>query len=78
MLTLSGTDTTANYQQVLRTLTYTNSAAVPNNSTRTITTLVNDGTGNSAPVTTTITYTLAGGAAPVLDLNGAARLIRTS
>ncbi|MBL8826329.1 MAG: hypothetical protein JNM18_05040 [Planctomycetaceae bacterium] len=74
VLTLSGTDTTANYQQVLRTLTYTNSAAVPNTSTRTITTLVNDGTANSAAVTTTITYSLAGGggAAPVLDLNGAA------
>ncbi|MCC5625012.1 integrin alpha, partial [Nostoc sp. CHAB 5715] len=36
ILTLSGTDTLANYQKVLRTVTYNNTAATPNTTTRTI------------------------------------------
>lgn len=58
-LTLTGSDTLANYQQVLRTVTYTNTAATPNLLDRKITFVVDDGVGfNSlSPVaTTTLTF----------------------
>ena len=54
-LTLSGTDTLANYQQVLRTVTYNNTSQNPNTTARTITFVGNDGTVDSAPATSTVT-----------------------
>ncbi|MBL8830154.1 MAG: hypothetical protein JNM18_24465, partial [Planctomycetaceae bacterium] len=73
VLSLSGADTVANYQQVLRTLTYTNTAIVPVTTTRTVSTVVNDGAALSSPVTSTILFSLVGGgtSAPVLRLSGA-------
>ena len=43
VLTLSGTDTVANYQTALRSVTYLNSSGNPSTLTRTITFTVNDG-----------------------------------
>jgi Ca2+-binding RTX toxin-like protein len=42
-LTLSGTDTIANYEQVLKSVTYTNNAVSPNPTSRQIEFVVNDG-----------------------------------
>jgi Ca2+-binding RTX toxin-like protein len=58
-LTLSGEDTVANYQQVLRTLTYNNTASTPNNADRIIEFSVSDDLAkiNSTTVaTTTLTF----------------------
>ncbi|WP_413171699.1 hypothetical protein [Anabaena azotica] len=60
-LTLSGIDTVANYQKVLRTVEYFNTAANPNTTARTIEFVVDDGeahSNTSAVATTTITFTL--------------------
>ena len=46
-LTLSGSDTLANYQAALRSVTYSNSADNPNMATRTVSFRANDGTSNS-------------------------------
>jgi len=54
-LTLSGSDSLANYQAALRTVTYANSSDNPSTLARTVTWTVNDGTDNSAAVTSTIT-----------------------
>ena len=54
-LTLTGTDTLANYQQVLRTVTYNNTSQNPNTTARTITFVGNDGTVDSALATSTVT-----------------------
>ncbi|WP_442937986.1 beta strand repeat-containing protein [Nostoc sp.] len=55
-LTLSGTDTIANYRQVLSTLTYNNTSASVNTSDRIIGFVVNDGQGfsNTSIIATTI------------------------
>ncbi|NJO49132.1 MAG: tandem-95 repeat protein [Leptolyngbyaceae cyanobacterium RM2_2_4] len=63
VLTLSGTDTLARYQQVMRSVTYLSNSETPTQTanTRTVTWQVTDansdgaGTANSAPVTSTIT-----------------------
>ncbi len=47
ILTLSGSDTLANYQAALRSVTYANSADNPNTATRTVSFRANDGTNNS-------------------------------
>ena len=54
VLSLSGVDTVANYQQVLRTVTYDNSSQDPNLTDRSITFVANDGTDNSNVGTTTV------------------------
>ena len=57
VLTLSGTDTVANYEQVLRTVTYNNTAGTPDATDRTIEFMVDDGqahTNTSAVATTTL------------------------
>ncbi len=54
ILNLTGSDSVANYQKVLRTLTYNNSAAIPDFTTRTINFVVNDGSLNSEIATTTV------------------------
>ena len=46
-LTLSGSDTLAHYQQVLRTVTYNNAASTPNRTTRTLTATASDGVNSS-------------------------------
>jgi Domain of unknown function (DUF4347)/FG-GAP-like repeat len=57
ILSLTGTDSVANYQKVLRTVTYSNVATIPDLTTRTIEFVVNDGTANSAVATTTLLLT---------------------
>ena len=54
-LTLSGADTLANYQQVLRTLSYANSSSNPNTTARIVTCVVNDGALDSPTATSTVT-----------------------
>ncbi|MBD2436066.1 FG-GAP repeat protein [Nostoc sp. FACHB-110] len=59
ILTLSGQDTVANYQQVLKTITYNNSAASPNLSSRNIEFVVDDGqahTNTSQVAITTVSF----------------------
>ncbi|WP_182869937.1 DUF4347 domain-containing protein [Rhodopirellula sp. JC639] len=56
-LTLSGTDSVANYQQVLRTIRYSNASAAPNTTTRVIDVVANDGGSNSNVATATIAIT---------------------
>jgi hypothetical protein len=68
VLTLSGSDTVANYQQVLRTVTYDNSSQNPDTTTRVITFVANDGTDDSKVGTTTVTM-VAQNDAPQLDLD---------
>ncbi len=60
-LTLSGTDTIANYRQVLASLTYNNTAASANTTNRTIEFVVDDGqafSNTSAVATTTLAFNL--------------------
>ncbi|WP_426715669.1 Ig-like domain-containing protein, partial [Chromobacterium violaceum] len=55
-LTSSGTTATlAQWQAALRAITYTDTAITPNNATRTVSFVVNDGTKNSAAATRTVT-----------------------
>ena len=69
LLTLSGTDTLANYQAALRSVTYQNTAETPDPTTRTVTWIGNDGTNSSVAVTSTITVAAVNDV-PVVDLNG--------
>ncbi len=58
-LTLSGEDTVVNYQQVLRTVTYNNTAATPEIADRIIEFVVNDGaafSNTNAVATTTLSF----------------------
>ncbi len=57
VLTLSGSDTIANYQANLRAVTFENTSQNPSTATRTISFQVNDGTDNSVAVTRDITIT---------------------
>ncbi|MFA8019639.1 beta strand repeat-containing protein [Bremerella cremea] len=70
ILSLTGTDTVANYQLVLRTLTYNNTATEIDATLRTIEITVNDGDSDSAVATTSLTIELLVTEAPVVDLNG--------
>jgi hypothetical protein len=54
VLSLTGSDTLANYQQVLRTLRYDNASQDPTEVARVITIVVSDGENNSAPATLTV------------------------
>ncbi|MGH8537584.1 MAG: DUF4347 domain-containing protein, partial [Gammaproteobacteria bacterium] len=54
-LTLSGNDTVANYQQVLRTITYDNTSQSPNTTARTITFQASDGIDHSNVALATVT-----------------------
>ena len=54
VLTLSGTDTVAHYQQVLRTVTYNNSAGSPSLTDRSITFVGTSGSDTSNTATTTV------------------------
>jgi len=57
ILTLNGSATLANYQTALQSVTYTNTNATPNASTRTVTFAVNDGSDNSNSTTRNIGIT---------------------
>ncbi|MDG1206317.1 MAG: Ig-like domain-containing protein, partial [Pseudomonadales bacterium] len=71
VLTLTGSTTEANYEIALESVTYFNSNTNnPNNSNRTITWVVSDGTANSSGVTSTITVADTNDA-PVLSDAGA-------
>ncbi|MBD2386561.1 putative Ig domain-containing protein [Cylindrospermum sp. FACHB-282] len=68
ILTLSGTDTIANYRQVLASLTYNNTAASPNTTNRTIEFVVDDGqpfSNTSAVVRTTVAVSPSANQPPV-------------
>jgi hypothetical protein len=64
VLTLSGADTVANYQQVLRTVRYANSSTPTTGASRTITFVANDGVVKSEVATTSLTITGAAAAPP--------------
>ena len=55
VLTLTGSDTIANYRQVLATVTYDNGEATPNTTDRVIEVVANDGALDSLVATTTLT-----------------------
>lgn len=67
-LTLSGVASLADYQQVLRTLTYNSSSQDPTVAARTVTVTVDDGAGGTAAAESTITLVAVNGA-PALDLD---------
>lgn len=56
VLFLTGTDSIANYQRVLRTVTYNNTLPQPNRENRIIEFIVNDGLNDSDPRTTTVAF----------------------
>ncbi|WP_210205755.1 VCBS domain-containing protein [Hoeflea marina] len=66
ILTLSGTDTLAHYQEVLGSITYSNSSGNPDTMPRIISFSVNDGDSDSAPVLSTVQVV---GLAATLDLD---------
>ncbi len=68
-LTLSGTDTVAHYQQVLRTVTYNNTSESPTATARLITVRASDAYVNSNLATATINIVSLNDA-PVLDSTG--------
>ena len=71
VLSLTGTDTVAHYQQVLRSATYNNDSQNPTTIARTITVVVNDGAAPS-PIRSSVVAVAAVNDVPVIDLNGAA------
>jgi hypothetical protein len=56
-LTLTGSDTVANYQAALASVTYVNTSDNPSGAARTVTIVANDGTDNSIAATDTINVT---------------------
>jgi hypothetical protein len=56
-LTLTGSDTVANYQAALRSITYTDTSENPSGLARTVTIIANDGAANSVAKTDTINVT---------------------
>ncbi|HIJ79373.1 MAG: hypothetical protein OEY01_10465, partial [Desulfobulbaceae bacterium] len=73
ILTLTGTDTVANYQAALRSVTYQNLSDNPSTGSRTVSFQVNDG-GASASSSATVNVTAVNDA-PVLDNSGAPALM---
>ncbi|MCP4472748.1 MAG: hypothetical protein GY815_19075, partial [Gammaproteobacteria bacterium] len=70
VITLSGTATIAEYEEVIDYITYDNVNNAPNTTTRTIDVVVNDGDINSNTATTSISMN-ASNDAPNLDLDNA-------
>lgn len=64
ILLLSGTDSVFNYQRVLRTTTYRNSASNPNTTTRRVTFVVNDGFQKSNSPTSRVIFV-----EPIIEIN---------
>ena len=72
IVTLSGSDTKANYQTAIQAITYSSTSESPyTGAARVISVVVNDGIGNSNTANSTITVTSVADA-PVLDLDGSA------
>jgi Bacterial Ig domain/Bacterial cadherin-like domain len=69
VLSLSGSDTVANYQKVLRTVGYNNSSQNANATNRVVNFVVNDGSSDSNSPTSTVTITVVNDP-PVVDMNG--------
>lgn len=69
-LKLTGEDTKANYEQVLRSVTYKNSATTPNIGDRNIEFTINDGTDKNDPLAKSTVSVTAKSDIPVIDLNG--------
>ncbi|WP_201743836.1 hypothetical protein, partial [Roseiconus nitratireducens] len=68
VLTLSGSDTVANYEQVLRTVRYDNASANPDSTDRIVEFAANDGFADSNTATATVSIS-AKNDAPTLDLD---------
>jgi len=68
-LTIKGNGSVANYQQVLRTLTYNNSSQSPDTTDRVVTVTVSDGQAISDPAISSIAINAVNDA-PVLDNSG--------
>jgi hypothetical protein len=58
-LTLTGSDTVANYQAALASVTYFNTSSTPSGASRTVTIIANDGAANSVAATDTISFDVA-------------------
>ncbi|AVH62289.1 MULTISPECIES: beta strand repeat-containing protein [unclassified Nostoc] len=71
VLTLTGSSSLANYQNALRSITYTNSSDNPSTTTRTVSFIVNDGTGNSTAITRNINITAVNNAPVATATNSA-------
>ena len=57
-LTLTGSDTVANWQKALRSVRYNNTSESPSTAVRTVTWIVSDGSASSTPVTSTVNVTV--------------------
>jgi large repetitive protein len=82
VLSLSGSDTVANYQTVLRSVTYINSSSAPNETARSVSFVANDGTDSSNIATSTVTVvgvnsipSFTGGAPVVINEDAGAQTI---
>ena len=71
-LTLTGSDTLAQYETALRSITYTNSSDNPSALTRTISFTVNDGDANSNTLTRDISFTAVNDAPVQATIEGTA------
>ena len=69
VLTLSGTDTVANYQSVLRSITYNNTSDTPDTTARTINIVATDSYAQTISATSTLSVT-ATNDAPIITSNG--------
>ncbi|TAL13198.1 MAG: DUF4347 domain-containing protein, partial [Aquabacterium sp.] len=69
VLTLSGTDTVAHYQQVLRTVTYNNTSENPSGTSRSISYVATDAYATSSTATATVAINAVNDA-PVITSNG--------
>jgi hypothetical protein len=69
VLTLSGSDTLAHYQQVLQTIKYDNTSQNANTTPRVVNFVVNDGSNDSNSPTSTVTIHVVNDP-PVVDMNG--------
>ncbi len=79
VLTITGSATPAIYQQVLRTIKYSNTATTPTVGTRTINVAVSDGTSKSAAAVCTLTVAAADATAPSgYSITANSSLIKTS
>src|SRR6185503_10110447 len=69
VLSLTGSDTLAHYQQVIRSVTYNNTSQNPNTANRIVNFVVNDGSVSSATAVDTITVVSVNDA-PVVVVSG--------
>ncbi|MGH6649067.1 DUF4347 domain-containing protein, partial [Aquabacterium sp.] len=70
VLTLSGSDTVANYQTVLRSITYNNTSDNPNTTSRTFNVVATDSNGTTTNTATTTLSVTRVNDAPVISSNG--------